>query len=556
MSSLNSEATKELLLESDILSTSGKISSIWDLFTKNVNFDNEDNDVLKVVLSSIKTSIIDKLNYGNDDLDECITQLKSMVNELKELVEPSVLLAFLMVLAESLSDYVTINSKSDANIQINMSEVDKDVSQLDEMKILSTMERYGLLDSNELQSLIDDRSHTIATACSDINRRWGKDSPSTEGSDVAKNPMLSLDDFIPNLEKVKLNVRGLIVDLVDWFPNTPSEMVELIGPREELDSRRFYHPKCYLANLANFKVLTATSQFICNLFEMDTETAIYVLCSVDKCLNEIIGQSGPVSSIVFSQMMIRSMLLRYIMIERGNDTQTTVTTVEKLRDQLSMLVNSLDRDGSSVFNSQTEILRISNLVDEYVEFVSSTSESISNPDIDKKPMDSFSLSDESLDDALNELLFDLDEIFSEVTAYSQRTGTMENVKGTLGALSSPTIMQDKGQVSESISLKKQETGVITQCAETIHNELNQGLLNGNLESAANSIAREKALMSVIESVVMDTGVPNDGLQTIKECIERDVTTYSGLLKSVPGGISKYEQSAQSYVTDMLKTKRS
>jgi hypothetical protein len=196
------------------------------------------------------------------------------------------------------------------------------------------------------------------------------------------------------------------------------------------------------------------------------------------------------------------------------------------------------------------------MVDEYVEFVSSASESISVPVMDKRPSDIFTLSDDSLNDALDELLFDLDGILSDVTAYCQRTDTKENVTGTLGALSSSAIKPRPEQVSESISLIQQETGVITLCAKEIHDELNQGLLNGDFESAANSIAREKALVSVIESVITDSRVPNDGLQTIKECIERDVTTYTGLLSTVPGGITKYEQSAQSYVTDLLKTKRS
>ena len=80
MSSLNSEAMKALMMEEDVLSSSGTIQSIWGLYVKNVNFQNPENDILKVILKSLEFNVINHLSLSDEELESCVTSFVKMVD--------------------------------------------------------------------------------------------------------------------------------------------------------------------------------------------------------------------------------------------------------------------------------------------------------------------------------------------------------------------------------------------------------------------------------------------------------------------------------------------
>ena len=559
MSSLNSEATKELLLESDILASSGKLDSIWELYTKNVTFQNGKNDLLKLILSSVKTNVIDKLNYGNDNLGKDVDRFQSFVGSVSQSVPQNSLTTFLIALSSALTDYADTNNESATNIQINMSECASDVSIVDESTVVSLLERYGLLDSSELGSLLDDGTSALMTACDSISRRCGN-SPSTEGSDVHVKPMsLTFQSFIPHLDEV-IRCCELVsaTNGVDQFPETPYEIAKLISGDEKLLGDRLYHQGSYLTNQANLKIVTATAQCIASLSDMDTATAIYALSSVNEKLNEMKKETGSASCIVYSQMVVTAMLIRYLYLENEGEKPFSGILNEKylrykgvvsiLKKRVKELLDEFDHNRSSVFDNEAKLFG-STLVDDYVQFVEEPNPySVNATDENRRSNEPFRLSDDDLSAALNELLLDLGDVLIDAQATANSADSSAVEIGAMEALSSLRVEQVTNAVDQSL------VTAIVECGTAIHEELNKGLLGNDLESAANGIAREMALSSLISESYSEAIRNADEVRSVKECIERDVSTYMALCEaSVPGGISKYEQSARSYVNDLLKT---
>ena len=152
MSLLNSTAINEVILEQDILSTSGKVQSIWDMFKANVSTKNEDNDLLQLIIKSIGTKVIDKLDYRCEDvnLSGLVASFQSLVDDVCKNTDENILSVFLLALANSLSKSFPTKNQSSANIEINMTESYADMSLSDQIKTVSLLERHGLLDSNQL----------------------------------------------------------------------------------------------------------------------------------------------------------------------------------------------------------------------------------------------------------------------------------------------------------------------------------------------------------------------------------------------------------------------
>lgn len=551
MSSLNNEATKTLLLEEDLLSSSGAIKGIWDVYIKNVDFQNKDNDVLKVILKSLETNVINHLALSDDELEKCVTSFTKMVNDVCTGMSQNELTVFLLVLVHALSDYSSIKSDTLDNIEINIEESVSKISQIDEFKVLSAMERYGLLDSVELQSLLDDRNLAVTTACSNVCRRWGKNSPSNEGSDVSKKPLLSLKDFLPQLDEVFLKAREMFVwksMVTDNFPDTPDYMRKLIMPKDDFDGRWFYQQGTYLVNLANLQILTATAQYIISILELDSITALYTLSMVNEKIKETINQIGPAQSLLFSQLLVIAMTIRYMIQDRGEDSPDTRIAVDSLRDQLRELVRRLDDCRQPVVLDEMMLFRKSDVINNYVSFVTSataiTEESAQNDDLSAS---------EALNAAMEGLLSGVEDIRSAVAAYASgesvnvADGVVLESRGVLSSLTQSSVEQ----TPSGNDMRNGVVSVAVECGKSLHNELNQALMDGDLENAANAIAREIAFEQGIVRLPYSRELM-EAMRPIVESVQMDISTYSALMNKVPGGIAKYQQSAAEYVEGKLR----
>lgn len=551
MSSLNSAATRALLMEPDVLSDSGKIQSIWELFTKNVNYQNKDNDLLRVILRSLEKNVLHHLSLSDKDVEACAVQFRKMAHDICKETDHNVLTVFLLVLSEALREYAPLRDETVNNIEINMNESEAEVSTLAEMKIFAAMERHGFLDQTELESLFDDRNLALMEASKEIACCLGKDSLPTKGGDVDESQPFMLEDFIPMWKEVKLRLLHLVVFKTDCFPDTFDNIMKMINPRSDLDSNRFYRPGAYLTNLANAKVYHATAHAIGHLCNVDSTTALYMLRSLYEKITQLKQAFGDATSIVYSEAMILFMTMRFLSADRGDEDPGVILNLDEVRDKLSCLINMIDDNRTTTwFKNEAQYVGNKDLVDEYVGLALCPDTGhgyVCNGNDCPDDWEMFSVDD--VNAALDNLQSEVEDILDDLKQICDDDGVLESLGVSDVALSSP-----KSRVEQAASGKRSTPiASLLECGELLHKELNQHLLDGNLESAANSVAREIALETLMaEQILYVEPTGANRLLPIRECLKRDVTTYRELLATVPGGVEKYKESAQSYVADFIR----
>ncbi|MCM1218505.1 MAG: hypothetical protein NC548_28795 [Lachnospiraceae bacterium] len=550
MSSLNKEALNELLLESnDILATDGKIQSIWKRFTENVSFEDTENFVLRTILSSLEKNVISHLRLSDEECEVCINKFCRMMDELSSVVSYDLLVNFLCALSSVLKEYETMKVQFGDNITINMRESKADVSFLDRCTILKGMMQYNLVDNAELQSLLDDERAGLDKVFNSVMKRHSGTGSSSEsdGRDANEIPCLT-DVFGTNVDEIERCVRSLLVDEVDRFPNSPSDMTKLLYVVQDSTPNqigRLYHQGNYVANLGNLKVLAATSQYIGDSFEEDRNTAMYILSQADQKLNKLMSECGNASSLCLSRLVILSMLLRYV--KMGDTASPEIqNTVVDIKRQLSGLLNELG-DTSSVFIKTTNP-QIPKELDDYAQIDSNSLWKFACGELDDLAED-ITVAGDELDTAVDELLSDLRDIQQDVMEYTKHMGGDPILGGAFaGSLSSPTTGSEQGRVEDGAA--NGMVTVLSALAEMLHQDFTGALLAGEREKAANLLARESALLSEFPTY----GFREDELRSSKERLERDISTYTVLLERVPGGVTGRLESASEWVHSTIKAK--
>lgn len=550
MSSLNKEALNELLLESeDILATDGKIQSIWKRFTENVNFEDTENFVLRTILSSLEKNVISHLRLSDEECEVCINKFCRMMDELSNVVSYDLLVNFLCALSSVLKEYETMRVKFDDNITINMRESEADVSFLDGCTILRGMMQYNLTDDVELQSLLDDERAGLDKVFNSIMKRHSGhgSSSNNDGSDANVIPSLT-DLFGANVDEIERCVRGILVDGVDRFPSSPSDMTKLLYVVQDSTPNqigRLYHQGNYVANLGNLKVLAATSQYVEDSFEADRNTAMYILSQADEKLNKLMSECGNASSLCLSRMVVLSMLLRYVKMG-NNDSPETIRTVADIKRQLSGLLNDIGST-SSVFIKATNP-QIPKELDDYAFIDSNSLWKFACGDLDGAAED-LMVAGKGLETAVDGILSGLRDIQQDVALYRQHLGGSYMPGGdVIGSLSSPVTGSEQGSV-EQIATNGM-TSILSVLADELHAEFTEALLAGEREKAANILARETALLSEFPTHVFH----EDELRSSKERLERDISTYTVLLERVPGGVTGRLESAAEWIHSAMKAK--
>lgn len=550
MSLLNKEALNELLLESeDILATNGKIQSIWKRFTENVSFENTENFVLRTILSSLEKNVISHLRLSDEECEVCISKFCKMMDELSGVVSYDLLVNFLCALSTVLKEYEVMRVKFDDNITINMRESQADVSFFDGCTILRGMMQYNLVDNTELQSLLDDERAGLDKVFSSVmKRRSGSGSSSkVDDSDTNTIPRLS-ELFGTNVDEIERCVKGILVDGVDRFPSSPSDMTKLLYVVQDSTPNqigRLYHQGNYVANLGDLKVLAATSQYIEDSFEVDRNTAIYILSSADEKLSKLINDCGNASSLCLSRMVLLSMLLRFV--KMGDMTSPNVTnTVTEIQRQLSKLSKEFGNSSSSFIKTTNP--QIPKELDDYAFIDSNSLWKFACGGSDDLAED-LTVAGEELETAVIDILSGLREIQQSVIEYCRQSdGSFVSGCDAIGSLSSPVTGSEQGLMGENAANGMKT--VLSSLADEIHTGFTEALLAGDHEKAACFLAREAALLSEIPTY----SFCEDELRSSKERLERDISTYTALLERVPGGVNGRLESAKEWVHSMIKTK--
>ena len=547
MSLLNDEAVKVMIMQPDILSEEGKIQSIWDMFTANVNYQDDDNTNLKVILKYTDGNVIKHLLFGDEDCMTRINQYHNMILDVKKVgVSNNTLTNFMYALDSSLTDYISIKDNSSTNIKINMDDNFVDPSYKDQAIILSAMIKNNLIDSNEVQSLLDDRNLemlTTANRCMSICSKG--ESPSNDRScGIQKAKELSLKDFGTNTEEIINCIKKLLNEDVDLFPNSPSDFSQMIFPIDNFDVSSIYRQGSYIPNLASYGILSASSQYIKNSFELDNDTAIYELSSLMNQLEGFMDKFSK-STCLILYMVAGALIIRYLKTKTSDDDSEVVSKIYTLK-------RNINNAYSQFINlNETEPSKMSNTVripEELKDFVRSAD---CNMDMAVTRLFSEDNGDiyGDVNAALDDILSGIEEVRTTLEeGYGVKISTDDMIVAkprVTGALSSLTESSGIEQApSNDIAVYE---ATISEAATKFHNELNSSLLERNFENAANQIALEVALLEQIDNrLIRSLEVTN-----IAESLQRDISTYERKINSSSTGISSYRSSATTYVESLL-----
>lgn len=551
----------QLLQENDILSSVDKLPNIWDSYVKSsLHIDKP----LNVILSSLKTNVIDRLSITNTDFENSSIRIKKFCDYIGK-TQKNNLGVFLSALSVAIEPYC--DKTQTGHIEINTESIGN-ISDHDKIKMISTMERFGILDSDQIQSLIDDRDSELATVCKNIKQDvqcW--EPPSNKKQEETGNMVLPLrlKDFIPNLDEIETCVNQLLVEDQNAFPDSMSDMMKMISPSDNLDERRFYHPNCYLSNSANLKVITATIKYIGSTLELDTVTMVYALFFLNSKLKDILSIFGSIPCFVYAKLIVSAVLLKFLkainteLIQGNNGILTedyirNVAKMSQLEDSLKSILELIDNDELTDFDKGD--LMKDTIIKDYLDFIE-TSLPDSDDDFEesKKPQPS----DDSFIIPIGELREDFQNILSELNdlhnEFGNTTKTMDKLIQSDIAATESLLEDIKVDIfSNGSGIKSRDYTSIIEVASTIHNELNQSLVNGDFENAASNLAKEIVIeMTITEALTHDKSI-TETLQPVKNRITQDVLTYRRLLESqVSGGIDKFRDSAKSFIEEKLKS---
>lgn len=545
MSLLNDEAIKIVLVQSDILSEEGKIQSIWDMFTSNVKYQEDANTILKVILKYTDGNVIRHLLFGDEDCLTKINQYHNMVTDVKKLgVSTSNLTNFMYALDTSLSDYISIKDNSETNIQINMGGNFDDPSYRDQSLILSAMVKNGLIDSDEVQSLLDDQNIGLITAANScISTCRGGESPSTDrGRGIQRASELSLNDFGTRTEEIINCIKSLLESDVDLFPNSPSDLGQMIFPVDSFDVHSIFRQGTYVSNLASYGIMSASSQYIQDSFELDSDTAIYQLSSLMNRLKGFMNYFNK-SVCLLTYMVAGAMIIRYLKTKPSGNNPDAVSKIYTLKQNIA--------NAYSMFMKldETEPSKISDTVripEELKDFVKSAGCELS--------VDSLFSEDNSnicgdVKAALDDILSGIEEVratLEEGYGIKVSDDTTVAASDTPSALSSLVESSGIEQAQETYSQTFART--VTEAATKFHSELNRSLLERNFENAANQIALEVALLEQIDNRLIDSL----DVKSVAESLQRDISTYGEKINASSTGISSYRSSAKTYMESLIR----
>lgn len=543
MSLLNSEAIKVILIEPDILAEQGKLQSIWDMFTSNINYKNNDNLLLKTIVNGMNDNVIKHLSLNDDKCLGTINQYHKMVGDIrKSNISNNSLTNFMYVLDKSLNDYMTINDKNIYNIKFNMNDNLINPSYQEQSKILSTMLSRGLLSPVEVQDLIDDQNInmvTTANCCVNFCRTGDSPSPRDEqGCDVDTALQLSFEDFGTCVNELIDCIKSLIESDEDLFPKSPLDLKQMLFPIEKFDTQTLYRQKTYIPNIASYGILSTTLKYLEDSFELDNETVIYSLSFVMDSLKNIMNHFNKALCLL-CYMVSGALMIRYL--KKSSDNDSEIRKIKKnIADAYSIFMNLTETEPSKI----SDMVRIP---EELKNFVSMNDDELLNGRLFNNETNSDLDSD--IEVALNDILSDIEEIEATLEegygiSWGKRIAD-SNVGCSSNDLSS--LIQMSGVSSREETMARTFVKIISETSAQFHSDLNQSLLERNFECAANQIALEVALLEYIDNQSMCS----PEVQKVTNSLKRDIMTYKDRVNSSSTGIDTYQDSARSYITSLF-----
>lgn len=525
MSSLTNDSLNVLLYHEDLLSEKGKIQSIWSDF---VGGEQSPSPTMQLVLKATQDNIINNLQLENAEFATTIKRFNGLMTDIVNMgIDDTSYITFMRTLHQSLSDYISINDNNLTNSKINTSVDVFNGFCDDDPKILYALLKNSLIDPNEVQGLLDNQSLELSTFANGLIARCERDgSRENIGRGTTITSPLTLEDFGTDIVKILDWVKNFISEGEDLFPNSSSDVFKMIFPKDDFDSQVLYSQVNYIPNLANYGIISTTLKYIEDSYEVDDETAVFILSSLMEQLKCFIEKFDKTVCLIMYMATVMVLIERIIESDGLNDINLTGSLKKELVNAFSFYENGK--------TSETSLSNMVRIPEELKDFVNKSGCELfpekSSDDGDTKT---------NRVKALNDILSSIEEVDETMEYY----GIGDN--SGVSVLESATVSSRQVEPVESKTQVKQTyAGVVEEVAKKFHSDLNQSLLEGNFESAANQIALEVALLEQLD----DNQV--DGSYTL-ESVKRDIATYKHSVDISSNGISSYMDSARTEVINLL-----
>ena len=533
---LNNEATKRLLLEDDILSERGKLQAIWEMFTANLEYENTPNSAIKFITQSLENNVFNHLSLSDKSCMETANKFVQFVSDVIGKDNGSnAYTNFLVATGKSLLEYTSIKCDTISNTKINIDDTTL-VSTKSESVIIEALMKNGLVDSTEIQSLLDDQYlDMVTTADKCIGLCRGELPLKDKSSDVWNQP-LSLKDFGTDVEFIIGNAYKLLQNEETYFPCSPNDVERLLINTDDISTRDIYRRGSYIQDLANQRILSSTAKHITNLQQVDCASKVYFLSLLIDQLGQLIKQLGTTSVLLISYITVLTSLVMTLQ-DAGESEE-----ILKVKALLAKALQDFNNIDSSTSDKLLNLSSIPKELDEYTKIDIDIYDNIIDDtfnDIDAAMMDIFN--------ELDEIQEELTEGYNRYISINVDSGDSE-ISGVLSSL------QESGfeQTSQESHMMKNRK-LIESCMTEFHSELNKALLEDNMEIAANCIAKECALRDVIlEGKISYCGSIEVNTSPLFESLVRDIQTYSERINLKSSGIDGYADSAKVYVLGLLE----
>lgn len=556
MSIFNNQATVTLLEASDIFSSSKTIQDIWSNFTNHVSYDESDS-VLNVLLKSIDQNIIRQLRLSNSDVIELGTLLTRLVDEINAIVEQeSSLTEFLTALTNKVATEFAIKDDNQTNNKINRSE--KDATSKDELSILLLLLQYGLVNEDDVQSLLGNQTMDVLTTKDNLMGILRKDeSPSDLGGrGIQKSTPLTLKQFGTNIDDILNWGYQMFLYDIDSFPTSVSEMKQLVFPEDTFKSSRLFIRDYYAFNLMNKRILSAVVNCIGDLFEMDVDTALYIIRSRINQLARLISQLGKTDVFLMSQVIFIILEIRNLKLKGPLEDPTTTTAIQVVRKELGVVLEQLKAYYLELNHTGFPTGKLNGITSpntiptEVSQFITDCGmDIVIQSHVDNKGAIASWMSPSnqlvSLENTLSELLTEVG-VNPGYDLYELHSTTSEPVADVV--LSSPI---QSGIEQAATKAMTHRADKFIEVAKGVHESFSQSLLDSKFNDAAYYLMEATILRD--EQLELDGDFRlNTDVQLCLETLNRDISTYGRRITMEAGDINRFEQSAKSHIGELLR----
>lgn len=549
------------LLESkDMLADDITLKDIWQDFFDGYSYNlGKDDYMSSLVLHSIQTNIINKLNWANTYCMQLIDELIKIADTIMNRISTkSALTEFLVALAAALSiytdqepsrylDYITTSFKTSNDSQNNMGNEHLIASQLDVANILSILVTHKLVCDGELEDFLDKQTNQLVTMTTPIvgDSHLGDSQVLTQvqKSGGVKDQSLSLTKFGANVDGLLRCINQLVLFGKNIFPTVPSEIKQFLYDESKIRNTNVFHQGRYSIDTLNQRVLLAIGQYIDAYAELELSDVMILFYKRIKQLKQASIKLPYLTSIDFAYLSIVLLMLNKLLLNGYERDvmliQSELSSTFEIETHMKRL-RTIDTKVPADLNVYQDMQDISKCA-ELRYFISGNTDDRSYRGTQGKQL--------TVTDLMDRLYSIKDIRFEEI----------QNFDATVQGVSNETSLNgstDMGSFSTAIR-SMNRNGTTTQrktfmdIATKLHRSLNESLLKGDVNTIPVILESMSVIQSDYPDVVELASTGDKEVCNLIEIMNIDRSTYKNVSESV--SISSLEERSAVLISNLKKS---